>query len=146
MPYYSQADVCRLMAERYDTKSNVKLDGFQSQLETSCVSSHIDELWYNEIVCLQMTIYIYIYIYICVCVCVCVRDQQKTLWPESILQTNEYATQTVHIKYIIMIIILSCYQHRSPWVSLTTRLYRPSLPEGLQGYILYRHKAVVYRF
>ena len=32
MPYNSQVDVVRLLAEWYDTKSNVKLGGFQSQL------------------------------------------------------------------------------------------------------------------
>ena len=32
------------VAERYDTKSNVKLSGFQSQLESSYVSSHTEEL------------------------------------------------------------------------------------------------------
>ena len=52
------------MTERYDTKSNVKLGGFQSQLEASYVPSNIKELWYNDRVCLWMTIYIYIYIYI----------------------------------------------------------------------------------
>ena len=57
MPYYSQADVCRLMAERYDTKSNVKLGRFQSHLEMSYVSRHTDELGYNETVSLRMTIY-----------------------------------------------------------------------------------------
>ena len=41
----------------------------------------------------------------------------------------------------IIIIIMSCCQHRSPWPSLTTRLYRPSLLEDLQDYILYRHRA-----
>ena len=51
MPYYSRADVCRLLAEQYDTKSNVNLGRFQSQLEVSCMSSQTDELW--------MTIYIY---------------------------------------------------------------------------------------
>ena len=54
--------VC-LLAERYDTKSNVKLGGFQSLLQASYVSSHIEELWYNETVCLRITIYIYIYVY-----------------------------------------------------------------------------------
>ena len=44
-----------------DTKSNVKLGGFQSQLQVSWVSSHTEELWYNETVCLGVTIYIYIY-------------------------------------------------------------------------------------
>ena len=41
MPYNSQADVVRLLAERYDAKSNVKLGGFRSLLQ---VSSHTEEL------------------------------------------------------------------------------------------------------
>ena len=45
MPYNSQADVVRLLAERYDTKSNVTLGGSQSQLQASYVSSHSEELW-----------------------------------------------------------------------------------------------------
>ena len=64
MPYNFQADVVRLLAERYDTKSNVKLGGFRSQLLACYVSSHTAELWYNERVCQWMIIYIYIYIYI----------------------------------------------------------------------------------
>ena len=52
-----------LLAEQSDTKSNVKLGGFRSQLQASYMSSHTEELWYNETVCLGMTIYIYIYIY-----------------------------------------------------------------------------------
>ena len=48
----------RVLAERYDIKSNVKLGAFQSQLLASYVSSHIEELWYNETVCLWMTIYV----------------------------------------------------------------------------------------
>ena len=51
---------CLIIPKLSDTKSNVKLGRFQSQLEASCVSSHSDELWYNERVCLWMTIYIYI--------------------------------------------------------------------------------------
>ena len=35
-------------------------------------------------------------------------------------------------------------QRRSPWPSPATLLYRPSLPVGLQGYILYRYRAVVW--
>ena len=54
----------RLLAEQFDTKSNVKLDVFRSQLQASYVSSRTEELWYNETVCLWMTMYIYIYIYI----------------------------------------------------------------------------------
>ena len=56
----SRADVFYLLAEQYDTKSNVNFGGFRSQLQASYVSSHIEELWYNETVCLWMTIYIYI--------------------------------------------------------------------------------------
>ena len=33
MPYNSRAEVYRVKAERYDTKSNVKLGGFRSQLD-----------------------------------------------------------------------------------------------------------------
>ena len=38
-------NVVRLLTERSDTKSNVKLDGFQSQLQESYVSSHTEEFW-----------------------------------------------------------------------------------------------------
>ena len=49
------------MAERLDTMSSMKSGGFRSQLEASCVSSHTEELSYNEAVCLWMIIYIRIY-------------------------------------------------------------------------------------
>ena len=62
MPNNSRADMVRLLAERFDTKSNVKLGGFRSQLQASYVSSLTEELRYNETVCLWMTIYTYIYI------------------------------------------------------------------------------------
>ena len=52
MPYNSRTGVVRLLAERYDTKSNVKLGEFRSQLQASYVSIHTEELWYNETVCL----------------------------------------------------------------------------------------------
>ena len=41
-----------VISERYDTKSNVKLGGFQSQLQASYMSSHTEELWYNKTICL----------------------------------------------------------------------------------------------
>ena len=50
MPYNPRTNVCRLMTERYDTKSTVKLGGFRSQREASCVSSCPEELLYNETV------------------------------------------------------------------------------------------------
>ena len=49
--------VC-LLAERSNTKSNVKLGAFRSQLQASNVSTYIEELGYNETVCLWMTIYL----------------------------------------------------------------------------------------
>ena len=52
--------VC-LLAEWYDTKSNIKLGEFQSQLQASYVSSHTEELLYNKTVCLWMTIYTFAY-------------------------------------------------------------------------------------
>ena len=50
----------RLLIEHSDSKSNVKLGGFRSQLQASYVSNHTEELWYNETVCL---IYIYLLLY-----------------------------------------------------------------------------------
>ena len=69
----------RLLSKRYDTKSNVKLGGFRSQLQASYMSSHTEELWYNETVWLSMTIYIYIYIYILLKTLNCIR-----LWGSSL--------------------------------------------------------------
>ena len=60
MSYNSRADVVCLLAEWYDTKSNVKLGVFRSQLQASYASSHTEELWYNETDCLWMTIYVYV--------------------------------------------------------------------------------------
>ena len=58
---------------------HVKLSGFHSRLRASRVSSHTEELWYIETVCLWMTIYIYMCV--CVCVCVCIRSIGCTyLW------------------------------------------------------------------
>ena len=47
---------------------------------------------------------------------------------------------------IIIIIIMSQHQHEYLWPPLATTLYRQSLTVGLQGYILYRHRAVICRF
>ena len=79
MPYNSRADVVRLLAERYDTESNIKLGGFQSQLQASYVSSRTEVLWYNEKVCLLMTIYIYIYIFLYIYVYICVLEIKLNL-------------------------------------------------------------------
>ena len=49
--------VVRLRVKRYDTKSNVKLGGFWSQLQASYASSHAEELWYNETVCLDWIVW-----------------------------------------------------------------------------------------
>ena len=44
--------------------TGVKSVGFRSQFEASRKSSHKDELWYNESLSVDDSIYIYIYIYI----------------------------------------------------------------------------------
>ena len=49
MHYDSLANVIRLLAERYDSKSNVNGRG-RSQLQASYVSSHNEELLYDETV------------------------------------------------------------------------------------------------
>ena len=46
----------------------------------------------------------------------------------------------------IIINIMSRSQHWSPWPSLAIHPYGPSLLDGLQGYILYQHRTLVYRF
>ena len=51
MPYNSQPDVVRLLAEWHDTKSNVQLGEFRPQFQASYVSSHTEELWHNEGLC-----------------------------------------------------------------------------------------------
>ena len=50
------------------------------------------------------------------------------------------------INKMMIIIIMSHYQHGYPWPSLATLLYHPLLPAVLQGYILYQHRAAVCRF
>ena len=59
-------------------------------------------------------------------------------WSKDTLLKEEYA--------FIIIIIMSHLQHGYPWPSPATLLYRPSLPVGLQGYILHRHRTVACRF
>ena len=44
------------------------------------------------------------------------------------------------------LIILSYHQHRYPWPSLATPLYRSSLSVGPDSYTLYLHRAAVCRF
>ena len=70
MSYNSQVDVVCMLTEWYDTKSNVKLGGFRSQLQASYVSSHPGEFWYKE------TVGLYVYNYICIYICtnLCIRD------------------------------------------------------------------------
>ena len=48
----SKADVGHQNGWAVKYWSNVKLGGFQSQLETSNMCSHTEELWYKETVCL----------------------------------------------------------------------------------------------
>ena len=70
MAYNSWADMVRLLAEWYETKSKVKLGVFRSQLQESHVSSHTEAFWYNETLCLWINVYIYIYKNVCLFLCV----------------------------------------------------------------------------
>ena len=67
----------------------------------------------------------------------------KLQWKTSANVGVKYSQRSI---IIIIIMIMSCRQHGSPWPSPSTLLNRLSLPVGLQGYILYRHRAVVWRF
>ena len=43
--------------EPLDISSSEKLSGFRFSFEASCVTTRTEELWYNETICLWMTIY-----------------------------------------------------------------------------------------
>ena len=93
-------------------------------------------------VCAPIRLYVNMCIYMCkcVCVCVCVCVCEYTCG-------YMYVCMCVTCVYISsIIIIMSRPQHGCPGPSLITRLYRPSLLVGLQGHILWRHRAVVCRF
>ena len=67
-------------------RSNVKSGEFRSQLEASRVSSHTEELCYNETVCLGTKKYIDMCVCVCVCMCVCV----SAVWGNTSLYTRFY--------------------------------------------------------
>ena len=93
------------------------------------------KMWKYMIIYKYIYIYIYIYIYKCTNICIIIY---KYIY-ENVQIGDEF--------YIYIYIIMSSCQHESHWPSPVTRLCRASLPtEGLQGYILYWHRAVVYRF
>ena len=85
-------------------------------------------------------IYIYIYIYIYMCVCVCI------IYWESNRGFNNIAGFPGVSRTPWIVIIMPCRQLGYPWLSLTTPPYRSSFLPGLQGYILYPHRADVGRF
>ena len=70
------------------------------------------------------------------------KDTSRRSLLELLFTANVYK-DSKFTALIIIIIIMLCCKHESPRPSPTTRLYRPSLPAGLQGYILDRHSAVV---
>ena len=77
------------------------------------------------------------------------RMRPKSLkWQKWLRRRIKYsfANNEINMKFIIIIIIMSRLQHGSPWSSLITCLYCPSLPAGIQIYILYQQRAVAYRF
>ena len=60
--------------------------------------------------------------------------------------SNNYMVQITYFRFIIIIPIMSRYQHVYSWPSLATPPYRPLFLAGPQGYIQYRHRAAVCRF
>ena len=86
----------RLLAEWSDSKSNVKLGVFRSQLQASYVSSHTEELWYNETVCLWLTIYIYIYIYIYI------KRERERLKNKVIQREESYVKESQRYKVSVL--------------------------------------------
>ena len=67
--------------------------------------------------------------------------------PEEVkIQRCTFHRHTLIWFVIKIIIIMSRHQHGYPWPSLATPPYRRLLPEGLQNYIPYRHRAAVSRF
>ena len=92
MPYNSRGDGIRLLAERYDTKSNVKLGGFRS-LD---ILNSFDTT--KQFVCGWQYIYIYIYIYIYKCVRVCMRECVLTsVYTYVCMCTCDYVYTSVHV-------------------------------------------------
>ena len=67
----------------------------------------------------------------------------RVVAPERVLSMGQIELNCV---LIIIIIIMSCRQHRYPWPSLATSPYHSSLLAGLQGYIPYPHMAAVCMF
>ena len=61
MPYYSWADAVRLLAERYDTKSNVILCGFDPSFKCPTCLATLKSCDTTKRVCLWMTIYTYLH-------------------------------------------------------------------------------------
>ena len=97
IPYNSLANVVRLLAKRSDAKSNVKLGRFWSRFQASYMSSHTEELRYNETVRLWMTIYIYIYI------TSMGHEKKKILW---YLKRNLFYWKTIYIHHTWFLLLL----------------------------------------
>ena len=57
-----------------------------------------------------------------------------------------YVLCNIVLYWLLLLVIMSRYQHRYPWHSLATPSYHPLLPAGLQGYIPYQNRAAVCRF
>ena len=74
-----------LLAEQSDTKSNVKLGGFRSQLQASYESNHTEKLWYNKTVCLWMTLHTHTHTYIYIINKVKLVSNRSWKWPEGFL-------------------------------------------------------------
>ena len=72
-----------------------------------------------------------------------VQKKYKNIFSNFFCLFIHFFTEQLNQHHHHIIVNMSRRQQGSPWPSLTTC---PLLLGGLQGYILYRHKAVVYRF
>ena len=92
----------------------------------------------------------YISAYICITAIQHIDITEIQITPTSSISTSISYESGLNLwlfyTLVIIIIIMSRYQHGYPWPFLATLLYRPLLPAGLQGYIPYQHRTTVCRF
>ena len=71
------------------------------------------------------------------------KDMRRFKESESVFVKSD---KSGNLYEIIIIIIMSCRQHRYPWPPLVTSPYHSSPPAGLQSYIMCPHIVAVCKF
>ena len=67
------------------------------------------------------------------------EPKQMDQWTKKLMTMHE----AIYLRDDVDIIIMSHHQHGYPWPFLAALFYCPLLLAGLQGFILYRHRAAV---